>query len=278
MAKSNRAGERPICGQVEGRDHLLGREDFLVAVAPAEPHQVVAHRRRQVAHGAIGIDAERAVTLRELGAVRPVDQRDVRHHRHGPAERLIDLGLPRGVVEVVVAADDVGHAHVVVVDHDGQHVGRIAVGAQQHEIVEVLVLPGDAALDLVLDHGLAGQRRLQPDRGLDAGRRVAGIAVAPAAVVEPRLALGAGLLAHRGELFRRGVAAIGMARRRASARPPRDGVRRARIDRRCRRPNRGRARSGRRGLRRSPARSSARGRCPRSAAASCRRDGARRAS
>ena len=171
--------------QVEGRDHLLGREDFLVAMAPAEPHQIVAHRRRQVAHGPVGIDAERAVALGKLRAVRPVDQRDVRHHRHRPAERLVDLGLPRGVVEVVVAADDVGHAHVVVVDHHRQHVGRIAVGAQQHEIVEVLVLPGDAALDLVLDHGLAGQRRLQPDRGLDAGRRVGRIAVAPAAVVKP---------------------------------------------------------------------------------------------
>ncbi len=182
--------------QVEGRDHFLGREDFLIAVAPAEPHQIVAHRRRQIAHRPVGIDAERAVALGKLGAVRPVDQRDVRHHRHGPAQRLVDLGLPRGVVEVVVAADDVGHAHVVVVHHHRQHVGRVAVGAQQHEIVEVLVLPGDAALDLVLDHGLAGQRRLQPDRGLDAGRRVARIAVAPAAVVEPGLALGASLLAH----------------------------------------------------------------------------------
>ena len=55
--------------------------------------QIVAHRLRQVAHGAIGIDAERAVALGQLGAVRAVDQRDVRHHRHVPAERLVDLLL-----------------------------------------------------------------------------------------------------------------------------------------------------------------------------------------
>ena len=79
--------------------------------------------------------------------------------------------------------------HVVIVDHDGEHVGRRAVGAQQHEIVEVLVLPDDAALDLILDHGLAGQRRLEPDRRLDAGRRLARIAVAPAAVIELGAAL-----------------------------------------------------------------------------------------
>ncbi len=56
---------------------------------------------------------------------------------------------------MVVAADDVGDAHVVVVDHDREHVGRRAVGAQQDEVVEVLVLPDDAALHLIVDHGLA---------------------------------------------------------------------------------------------------------------------------
>jgi hypothetical protein len=38
--------------------------------------------------------------------------------RRLPAERLIDLRLPRGIGEVIVAADDMGNAHVVVVDHD----------------------------------------------------------------------------------------------------------------------------------------------------------------
>ncbi len=35
-----------------------------------------------------------------------------------PAERVIDLLLAEGVVEVVVAADHMGNAHVVVVDDD----------------------------------------------------------------------------------------------------------------------------------------------------------------
>ena len=83
-----------------------------------------------------------------------------------PAERLVDLRLARGIGEVIVAADDVGDAHVVVVDHDREHVGRRAVRAQQHEVVEVLVLPDDAALHLVLDHGLAGERRLEADHRL----------------------------------------------------------------------------------------------------------------
>ena len=104
---------------------------------------------------AIGIDAERAVALGQLGAVGAVDQRDMGHLGTSQPQRLVDLRLAGGIGEVVVAADDVGDAHVVVVDHDRQHVGRRAVGAQQDEVVEILVLPDDAALHLVLDDGLA---------------------------------------------------------------------------------------------------------------------------
>ena len=151
------------------------------------------------------------MALGELCAVRPVDQRDMRHDRYIPAERLVDLLLPRAIGEMIVAADDVGHVHVVVVDHDGEHVGRVAVGAKQHEIVEVLVLPHDPALHLVLDHGLAGERRLQADHRLHVGTRLGGIAVAPAPVIEPGAALGARFLAHFRKLVGRGVAVIGLA-------------------------------------------------------------------
>ena len=126
-------------------------------------------------------------------------------------KRVVDLLLARGVDQVIVAPDHMGDAHVVVVDHHGQHVGRVAVAPQQHEVVEVLVLPDHAALNLILDHGLAGLRRLEPDGGLDAGRGFRRIAVAPQPVIEPGTALGAGLLAHRGQFLRRRVTVIGFA-------------------------------------------------------------------
>ena len=112
---------------------------------------------------------------------------------------------------MVVAADHVGDAHVVVVDHHRQHVGRVAVAAQQHEVVEVFVLPDHAALNLVLDHGLAGLRRLQADGRLHAGRRLGRIAVPPQPVIEAGAALGARLLAHRRQFLRGGVAPVGLA-------------------------------------------------------------------
>ena len=64
---------------------------------------------------------------------------------------------------MVVAADDVGDAHVMIVDHHREHIGRRAVRAEQDEIVELGVLDGDPALDLVVDRRLALLRRLEAD-------------------------------------------------------------------------------------------------------------------
>jgi hypothetical protein len=63
---------------VEPLDGLLAADDLLVAVAPAEAQQIVEQRLvQQTEFVAIGVDAQRAVALRELGAVRAVDQRHV---------------------------------------------------------------------------------------------------------------------------------------------------------------------------------------------------------
>ena len=64
-----------------------------------------------------------------------------------PPHGVIDERLARGVVQVVVAADDVGDPHVVVVGHHGEVVGRSPVRAQQHQVVQVLGGEADLALD-----------------------------------------------------------------------------------------------------------------------------------
>ena len=131
-----------------------------------------------------------------------------------PVERAIELRLAGGVGQVVVAADDVGDRHVVVVDHHREHVGRRAVGAQQDHVVELRVGEAHLALDPILDDGLAVARRLQPDhrrarraaprpdRDRASGRR--STALRPSARA---------CAAHRRELLRRAVAAIGRAAR-----------------------------------------------------------------
>ena len=60
-------------------------------------------------------------------------------HRRLGAERAQDVDLARRVVDVVVAADHVRDAHVDVVDDDAEVVGRRAVRAGDHEVVELVV-------------------------------------------------------------------------------------------------------------------------------------------
>ena len=127
-----------------------------------------------------------------------------------PAHGGIDLRLAGTIHQMLDAANDVGHAHVVIIDHHGEIVDRRAVRAQDNDVLEILVLEHDAALDHVLDHGLALARGLEADDGLNAGRGFGGIAVAPGAQHHERRLLGLGLGAHRGQIVGREIALVGL--------------------------------------------------------------------
>src|SRR3546814_19596547 len=88
---------------------------------------------------------------------------------------------------MIVATDHMADAHIVIVDHHGQHIGGRAVRTQQDHVVEFAVLHGDAALHLVFYHRLALVGGLEPD---DEGRLRTGFGrnpVDPASVISPRL-------------------------------------------------------------------------------------------
>ena len=129
-----------------------------------------------------------------------------------PAHGVIDHGLAEGVGQVVVATDDMGDAHVVVIHHHRMQIGRRAVGAQDDHVVQLGVLDADLALHEVLHHRRPLARGLQADSRLRAGRRLGRVAVAPTAVVAGRAALGHRPLAHRHQLLRRLEGEVGAAR------------------------------------------------------------------
>ena len=109
---------------------------------------------------------------------------------------------------MIVAADDVGDAHVMIVDHHREHVGRGAVRAQQDEIVELGILHRHPALDEIVDDRLAIARRFQAN-----DERLVGLFVAdvpPRAFDAEGPPLGLRLLALRGQFLLRHVAAIGV--------------------------------------------------------------------
>ena len=141
--------------EVEQADRLRLVEQFHVAMRPAEAQQIVAQCFGQIAHIAVSFDAERAVAFGEFCAIRAVDQWNVRINRLRPVHRADNAELAEGVVEMVVAADHMGHAHVMIVNHHRQHVGRRAVRTQQDHVIELRVLDYHTALHCILDHALA---------------------------------------------------------------------------------------------------------------------------
>ena len=108
---------------VEPRHQLLAREDFVVAVRPAQAGEEIDHRLGEKPFLRVMHDADRAMTLGQLGSIGAQNRRQVSVDRRLGAERADHVDLARSVVDVVVAADDVGDLHVEIVDDHAEIVG-----------------------------------------------------------------------------------------------------------------------------------------------------------
>src|SRR5581483_2957299 len=78
------------------------------------------------------------------------DQREMGEHRRLAVERAKQQDVLRRVGEMVVAARDVGDLHVDVIDDDGEVVRRIAVGANENEVVDLLRVEMDIAANQIV--------------------------------------------------------------------------------------------------------------------------------
>ena len=128
------------------------------------------------------------------------------------SESFVEQDLLGRIRDVIVPTNDVGDPHVDVVGHDGEVVGRVAIGAQDDEVLDVGVVEGNRPAHAVVEARFAA-RHLEPDRA----RRVRGFerrgfigrAREAGAVVHPAAASGLGrlpLLLHR---LSRTVAIVG---------------------------------------------------------------------
>ena len=152
--------------------------------------------------------------LGQFRAIRTVDQRNVGINGVGPValdllHRAIDRQLTESVVQVIVAADDVGDTHVMVIDDGCEHVGRRTVGPQDDVIVDLRIGDSDGTLYDILDGRLTGFRCFQADDERCTQRSIGSVAVPPASVIAKRLPGSALRGAHFLELFRRGEAFVG---------------------------------------------------------------------
>uniref|UniRef100_A0A0N5A035 PE-PGRS family protein n=1 Tax=Parastrongyloides trichosuri TaxID=131310 RepID=A0A0N5A035_PARTI len=197
--------------QVEPGEGLFVAEQLVVAVRPAQPGQIVAHGFGQIAHVGVFVHRLRAVALGQLGPVRAVDQGDMGEGRTQPAHRRKDLDLTRGVGQVVVATDNMGNAHIMIIDHNRMHIGWCAVRTQNDQVVQRRRFPAHRPLHGVLDDDRLIQRPTEAHR-VGLGQVIdAGLAVAPGG--DEAAPLGLGLIAQGRGLVGRQEVAIGVTRR-----------------------------------------------------------------
>ncbi len=127
------------------------------------------------------------------------------------AERPDQRNVLGRVAQMVLAADDVGDRHGLVVDHHHEVVERHPVAAHDHEVAEQRVVELDLAADQVVEADLL-RRDLEAERrsasvGHERGAIRIGQAEA-APVVTRRLVTPLLLVPHRVELVRRAVAVV----------------------------------------------------------------------
>ncbi len=147
------------------------------------------------------------MALGEFLLVRSQDHGHVAEARQRKTQAVVEQNLFGRIAEMVVAAQHVRGAQIVVVDHDRQVVDRRAVGPAQHHVVEFGVVHGNRAGNHVVEHGLAVQRRLEPDHPARTG---AESALPTTAVVFGLQAAGPGFLPHGLDLVGRTLAIVGM--------------------------------------------------------------------
>ena len=266
---SKNAGEGVTSSRRNCSTISLERPDLdAVLRPPAEQGEVVDHRLGQVALGGEVGHGHGVLALRQLLPTLVDEHRQVGEHLGAPeVERVAQQQVLGGTRHVVLAAHDVGDPHLGVVVGVREQEHRHARGAQEHEVLDGLVLEAHLAAHHVGEARGALVGGPEPQRG--------GVAL--------REALGRGR-SRRSRAGRRapwpGPAPARWCSRTsrpgpwpAARGPPPGGRRGCRPGTRCRRPSRGPASAARPGCSPPARSSSAPGPCPPRAGASRRRCG-----
>ena len=114
--------------------------------------------------------------------------------RELPAQGFDNFYLPKGIVQMVVAADNMGYPHVIIINNHRQHISRTAIPPQHHKVIKGFIANRHIALNTIGNGRIASLRHFKanckwPVRG--GGR----------ACIPPRAndfgIISAGFIAHR---------------------------------------------------------------------------------
>ena len=87
-----------------------------------------------------------------------MNKRDMSKYRDIPAQRLINMVLTKRIIQMVIAADYMANAHIMIIHYHRQHIGGGTVAAHQDHIIQLIVLDGYLALYHIFYTGLTGLR------------------------------------------------------------------------------------------------------------------------
>ena len=124
----------------------------------AEAGEQIDHRQGQVALLAQFANTAAAVAFRQRRAVFTDDQRQMAVAGGRQPQDFEDEQLPRGIGQVVLAAQNVGDPHERVVDGVAEEERRTAVGAADDEIADVVAAEGLGAADQIVECDRASGR------------------------------------------------------------------------------------------------------------------------
>ena len=130
-----------------------------------------------------------------------------------PSHAAIDHHLPKGIIQVIIPADDMGDPHIMVVNNHGQHVGGAGISPQDYHVVKLGVLYRDNALYRILNSGFPCIRHAHAHHKGPVFKGPVFHIVRGLCLVTPgrsyRLAFGMRRIAQRRQFFGIKVAAVG---------------------------------------------------------------------
>ena len=142
-----------------------------------------------------------------MGEMRPV-----------PAHRVINHALAKGIGQVVIAADHMGDAHIVIIHHHSMQIGGRAIAAQDDHVIQFAIGDAHFALHQIRHNSFTFKRRFDSDGEGLADLFCPGLTIPPAAVIPWWATFRRSAFAHFGQFFRRRPAAIGLTHRQQSLR------------------------------------------------------------
>ncbi len=158
---------------------------------PTQAHQIVNERFRQVSHFLIGHNGSRTVSFTEARFIGSQNHGNMGKFRDSKTQRLIKQNLARRVIDMVIAADDMGNVHQRVINDHSKVVGRVTIATLNDQIVKLFIIKTNVSFNQIFDNCRAC---LNATKAHNTARRFCQVFIATSAVVF-------GLFPYRQSLF-----------------------------------------------------------------------------